>query len=90
MVPGPPVENHCCIRLLSLHTGDDNWYRAVVLETAESDVTVLYADYGNTETLPYSRILPIPPHLVQVPVQIARCALTGKCRGETIDGIIDR
>ncbi|XP_077481978.1 tudor domain-containing protein 1 isoform X2 [Stigmatopora argus] len=65
----------CCAQFLD----DDHWYRAVVLEAGEDDkVAVIYADYGNTEKLPLSRILPIPAHLLGLPFQIARCALIGK------------
>ncbi|XP_077407139.1 tudor domain-containing protein 1 isoform X2 [Vanacampus margaritifer] len=59
-------------------TADDTWYRAVVVEVLDKGVAVLYADYGNTENLPVSRILPIPERLLQLPFKVARCALTGK------------
>ncbi|XP_076616576.1 tudor domain-containing protein 1 [Chaetodon auriga] len=64
----------CCAQF----SGDSNWYRAVVLEVGENDISVIYADYGNTEKVPFSRILPIPMHLLQLPFQITRCTLTGK------------
>jgi len=38
-------------------TADDAWYRARVLsQTAEGEYNVFYVDYGNTETVPTSRI----------------------------------
>ncbi|XP_054623238.1 tudor domain-containing protein 1 isoform X2 [Dunckerocampus dactyliophorus] len=64
----------CCAQF----SADDNWYRAVVLEVADNEVSVIYADFGNTEKLPVSRIFPIPEHLLQLPFPIARCTLTGK------------
>ncbi|KAM3859960.1 tudor domain-containing protein 1 [Diretmus argenteus] len=64
----------CCAQF----SDDDNWYRAVVLEASDNEVTVLYADYGNCEKMTYSRILPIPLQLLQHPFRIVRCALTGK------------
>nr|XP_057918672.1 tudor domain-containing protein 1 isoform X2 [Doryrhamphus excisus] len=64
----------CCAQF----SADDNWYRAVVLEVADDEVSVIYADFGNTEKLPVSRILPIPEHMLRLPFRIARCALTGK------------
>ena len=63
-------------------TGDKNWYRAVFLETTETEASVIYADYGNSEKLPFASILPIPTEFLELPFQIARCALTGK-RGHT-------
>lgn len=62
----------------STATGDNNWYRAVVLEVCKEEVSVLYADYGNTEKLPISRITPIPKNLLEPPFQIIRCALIGE------------
>lgn len=57
---------------------DNKWYRAVILEVGENEISVVYADFGNTETVPFSRILPIPPHLLQLPFVIIRCSLAGK------------
>ncbi|XP_034050539.1 tudor domain-containing protein 1 [Thalassophryne amazonica] len=64
----------CCAQF----SADNNWYRAVVLEVAENEITVIYADYGNIEQVPCSRILAIPVHLLQLPFQIVRCALIGR------------
>lgn len=61
-----------------LFTADNIWYRAVVLDVGENEVKVVYADYGNTEMVPFSRILPISKHLLQIPFQITRCTLTGR------------
>ncbi|XP_047464892.1 tudor domain-containing protein 1 isoform X2 [Mugil cephalus] len=63
----------CCAQFY-----DDDWYRAVVLGVDENEVSVIYADYGNREKVPFSRVLPIPAHLLQVPLQITRCALIGR------------
>ncbi|KAK1793994.1 hypothetical protein P4O66_010903, partial [Electrophorus voltai] len=70
----PPHGAACCAQF----SGDKNWYRAVVLDTTSTHVSVVYADYGNTERVPLSSILPIPNELLQHPLQIARCALSGK------------
>ncbi|XP_030611149.1 tudor domain-containing protein 1 [Archocentrus centrarchus] len=64
----------CCAQF----SADNNWYRAVILEVDENEVSVLYADYGNSEKVPLSRILPIPACLLQLPFQIIRCTLAGK------------
>ncbi|XP_063748517.1 tudor domain-containing protein 1 isoform X2 [Eleginops maclovinus] len=66
----------CCAKF----TADNNWYRAVALEVGENEMGVIYADYGNTEKVPFSRILPIPTRLLQLPFQITRCTLSGKER----------
>ncbi|KAM7381616.1 hypothetical protein PAMA_012453 [Pampus argenteus] len=74
-VQSKPVPGAACCAQFS---ADNNWYRAVVLEAGESEMSVIYADYGNTEKVPVSKILPIPMHLLQLPFQITRCTLTGK------------
>ncbi|EPY82173.1 tudor domain-containing protein 1 [Camelus ferus] len=57
---------------------DDFWYRAVVLGTSDADVKVLYADYGNIETLPLCRVQPIPASHLQLPFQIIKCSFEGR------------
>ncbi|KAM6183166.1 tudor domain-containing protein 1 isoform 7-T7 [Erethizon dorsatum] len=70
----PRVGDACCAK----YTSDDFWYRAVVLETSESDVKVLYADYGNIETLPLSRVQPITASHLELPFQIIKCSFEEK------------
>ncbi|XP_037597656.1 tudor domain-containing protein 1 isoform X4 [Cebus imitator] len=69
----PRIGDACCAK----YTGDDFWYRAVVLGTSDTDVKVLYADYGNIETLPLCRVQPITSSHLELPFQIIRCSLEG-------------
>nr|XP_033698236.1 tudor domain-containing protein 1 [Tursiops truncatus] len=69
----PKLGDACCAR----YTGDDFWYRAVVLGTSAADVKVLYADYGNIETLPLCRVQPISASHLELPFQIIKCSLEG-------------
>ncbi|XP_059981953.1 tudor domain-containing protein 1 [Lagenorhynchus albirostris] len=69
----PKPGDACCAR----YTGDDFWYRAVVLGTSAADVKVLYADYGNIETLPLCRVQPISASHLELPFQIIKCSLEG-------------
>lgn len=71
-----------------LFTGDDLWYRAIVLEASDSGVKVLYADYGNMETLPLSRVQPIPASHLQPPFQIIRCSLEGEYTALLLSGFV--
>ncbi|XP_072312993.1 tudor domain-containing protein 1 [Eucyclogobius newberryi] len=64
----------CCARF----TADNNWYRAVILEVRDGEASVIYADYGNSEKVSLSRILPIPASFLQLPFQVTRCTLVGK------------
>ncbi|XP_012788984.2 tudor domain-containing protein 1 [Sorex araneus] len=69
----PRVGDACCAR----YTSDDFWYRAIVLGASEADVKVLYADYGNIEMLPLSRVQPISASHLELPFQIIKCSLEG-------------
>ncbi|KAI7820061.1 tudor domain-containing protein [Gamsiella multidivaricata] len=52
-------------------TEDNQWYRAkVVRNVAESkSVEVIYVDYGNSETIPLSRVCPLPTQFSSLPQQ---------------------
>ncbi|XP_067155661.1 tudor domain-containing protein 1 [Apteryx mantelli] len=69
----PKVGEVCCAKF----SGDGRWYRALVLKVSQSLVKVLYADYGNTETLPLSSVLPITDSYLKLPFQIIKCSLAG-------------
>lgn len=64
--------------LVPIFSGNGNWYRAIVLEASQSAVKVLYGDYGNTETLPLSKVLPITDTYLKLPFQTITCSLAGK------------
>ncbi|XP_058155463.1 tudor domain-containing protein 1 [Dasypus novemcinctus] len=69
----PRIGDACCAK----YTSDDFWYRAIVLGASDVDVKVLYADYGNIETLPLSRVQPITASHLELPFQIIKCSLEG-------------
>ncbi|XP_011783234.1 PREDICTED: tudor domain-containing protein 1 isoform X4 [Colobus angolensis palliatus] len=69
----PRIGDACCAK----YTSDDFWYRAVVLGASDTDVEVLYADYGNIETVPLCRVQPITSSHLALPFQIIRCSLEG-------------
>ncbi|KAM8836922.1 tudor domain-containing protein 1 [Spinachia spinachia] len=69
----PALGAACCAQF----SADNNWYRAVVVDVGENEASVIYADYGNAEKVPFSRILPIPMSLLQLPFQVTRCSLNG-------------
>ena len=57
---------------------DDQWYRASVLAYASEDfVLVGYVDYGNFEILSLTRLCPITPKLLELPIQAIKCVLAG-------------
>uniref|UniRef100_A0A8C0HMW6 Tudor domain-containing protein 1 n=1 Tax=Buteo japonicus TaxID=224669 RepID=A0A8C0HMW6_9AVES len=72
----PKLGEACCARF----SGDGRWYRALVLKASQSVVKVLYADYGNTETLPLSEVLPITDSYLKLPFQTIICSLAGETK----------
>ena len=68
----------------ALFTGDDKWYRAVVVEQAkgvdtEGVALVHFGDFGNRERLPATRLRPVDPSLGfhALPALAHVCALRG-------------
>lgn len=58
-------------------SGGGHWCRAVVLKVSQSVVGVLLADCGNTDTLPFSELLPITDSHLELPFQTIGCSLAG-------------
>uniref|UniRef100_A0A7M4EVX9 Tudor domain containing 1 n=1 Tax=Crocodylus porosus TaxID=8502 RepID=A0A7M4EVX9_CROPO len=69
----PKVGEACCAKF----SGDGHWYRAVALQVSPSEVKVVYGDYGNTETLRFSEVMPITACHLKLPFQIIKCSLAG-------------
>lgn len=60
---------------------DKQWYRAKVLAyPSEERVCVAYLDFGNSEEVDLSQLLPITPALLTIPMQAILCALAGMVR----------
>ncbi|CAH2090850.1 unnamed protein product [Euphydryas editha] len=68
-----PVGAICCARF----PDDDNWYRAMVMETRGNKVVVAYVDYGNEQEVEVTDLRTITPDLIQLPAQAMKCALKG-------------
>ncbi|XP_053928214.1 tudor domain-containing protein 1 [Cuculus canorus] len=82
----PKVGEACCARF----SGDGRWYRALVLKASRSVVDVLYADYGSTETLPLSKVLPITDSYLKLPFQTIICSLAGIEKADWSSSLLDR
>ena len=65
--PGDP----CCAQF----SEDGCWYRGLVLGTQSKGVTVQYVDYGNSETLPITKIKKLIPKFSDLPQQGIECSL---------------
>ena len=63
----------CCAIL----SEDENWYRAVVTEVNESNITVLFVDFGNSETTELSQLRLLSQDLPNPPRGVVKCKLHG-------------
>ncbi|KAF4791222.1 tudor domain containing 1 [Turdus rufiventris] len=82
----PKLGEACCAQF----SGNGNWYRAIVLEASQSAVKVLYGDYGSTETLPLSKVLPITDSYLKLPFQTITCSLAGIEKAEWSPLVLDK
>ncbi|NXP17957.1 TDRD1 protein, partial [Scytalopus superciliaris] len=82
----PKLGEACCAQF----SGNGRWYRAIVLEASQSAVKVLYADYGNTETLPLSKVLPISDSFLKLPFQTLTCSLAGIEKAEWSPSVLNK
>ncbi|KAF9094118.1 hypothetical protein BGX23_002501 [Mortierella sp. AD031] len=59
-------------------TEDDQWYRAKVLRNVpeSKSVEVIYVDYGNSETIPLTRVVPLPKQFSSLPQQAQEAVLS--------------
>ena len=65
--------------LLRVFLEDETWYRSRVVDdiSARGDVSVLFVDYGNTETVKLTDIRPCPTTLQRCPRVAVKCRLEG-------------
>ncbi|KAK3834000.1 MAG: tudor domain-containing protein [Linnemannia gamsii] len=59
-------------------TEDNQWYRAKVIRNVpeSKSVEVIYVDYGNSETLPLTRVVPLPSQFSSLPQQAQEAVLS--------------
>ncbi|KAL9980435.1 hypothetical protein ACROYT_G009026 [Oculina patagonica] len=68
------VDSLCCAR----YSEDLKWYRALVTKVfSDTEVEVLFVDYGNTDSLRVASMKQLKPELLKFPVQAVKCRLEG-------------
>lgn len=68
------VDSLCCARF----SEDFKWYRALVTKVfSDTEVEVLFVDYGNTDSLHVGSMKQLRPELLKFPVQAVKCRLEG-------------
>lgn len=56
---------------------DEAWYRAYVENIQDSNTTVRFVDYGNTDKVSKSELFKVAENFLQFPAQALRCNLSG-------------
>lgn len=64
----------CCI---AQYSEDLKWYRVVIKSVEENSATVEFVDYGNTESVDFTKIKVIQEKFLKLPMQAVRCKLLG-------------
>uniref|UniRef100_A0A3Q2ZNJ2 Tudor domain-containing protein n=1 Tax=Kryptolebias marmoratus TaxID=37003 RepID=A0A3Q2ZNJ2_KRYMA len=72
MVKNPTLGLYCAAQ-----AEDGEFYRATVTELSETQVTVFFVDYGNTEVVDKSNIKTLPPEFKKLPQLALKCSLAG-------------
>ena len=72
----PSVGEFCAAKF----TLDDGWYRAKVIDVQGSNISVLYIDYGNSETVSLSRLKVLNSKFHSLAGQAIECSLSGNVR----------
>ncbi|XP_030051001.1 tudor domain-containing protein 15 [Microcaecilia unicolor] len=70
----------CCAR----YTKDSHYYRAAVVEVLDSQITVYFLDFGNTETVPFYDVKILLPPFSELPALAMCCTLARTCPMEDI------
>lgn len=65
------------IACVAKYTVDGAWYRGQVLNIEDSEVDILFVDYGNQQRTPTSLVKVIEEDFVVMPSQAYHCSLSG-------------
>ncbi|KAF8782794.1 Tudor domain-containing protein 1 [Argiope bruennichi] len=63
------VDSPCC----AMFQEDESWYRAQIKEIGPETCNVYFIDYGNTDTVPISKIKELQREFFNLPPQAIRC-----------------
>ena len=86
-LPSPPEVGSLCCAKFSL---DMTWYRVEVLQVNDTNCSVFFVDYGNTDAVSLSNMAVCPLKLASLPLIAVRCGLNGAPFGlSSMDKIIE-
>lgn len=69
----PQIGALCCAK----YAEDNCWYRAKVVAVSGAKASVLYVDFGNTESVRVSEIFSLDGKFFELPCQAVLCSLSG-------------
>ncbi|XP_014478410.1 PREDICTED: maternal protein tudor-like isoform X3 [Dinoponera quadriceps] len=67
-------DDTCCV---AQYEEDLKWYRAVIKSVEGNNATVKFIDYGNTESVDFTKIKVIREEFLKLPMQAVQCRLLG-------------
>lgn len=73
----PTSEMHCGTYCIAQYAEDLTWYRALIKSVEENNVTVQFIDYGNIETVDFTKIKVIQDEFLKLHIQAIHCKLLG-------------
>ena len=62
---------------LAMSSKDSGWFRAEITGIQESEISVQFVDYGNTDKVDKSKVKSIPADMLSLPRLVIRCRLHG-------------
>ncbi|XP_068136320.1 tudor domain-containing protein 15 [Hyperolius riggenbachi] len=71
LVEDPQPGKLCC----ALYTKDGHYYRAVITEVLNLEISVYFIDFGNTETIPFYNVKVLLPQFSTLPALAMCCTL---------------
>ncbi|XP_019700708.2 maternal protein tudor isoform X3 [Harpegnathos saltator] len=70
-------EIKCDTSCIAQYQEDLKWYRAMIKSVEGNNATVKFIDYGNTESVDFTRIKTIREEFLKLPIQAVQCKLLG-------------
>lgn len=70
-------EIQCGVCCIAQYSADLKWYRAIIKSVEENSATVNFIDYGNTESVDFTKIKIIQDEFLKLPMQAVPCKLFG-------------
>ncbi|XP_072754733.1 protein tudor isoform X2 [Anoplolepis gracilipes] len=70
-------EIQCGIYCIAQYSEDFKWYRVLIKSVEENSATVEFVDYGNTESVDFTKIKVIQKEFLELPMQAVHCKLLG-------------